>query len=723
MSDDQNKLVTFIQNDLPALVAGSYDLSVEQTVNQADPGSFNGEVQFAVSGPRFALPGTEIQSVFPPALSNGEFSGILPHAVINKRTLPWSREAQEGNRMVSWLAVLTFNEDEFVKPKAMTAKDLIADGEAITVTGSTTKGTGALPAGYLSYPKINPLDYGESPDDECKVMDLPVALFNQIAPSLNDLENMAHIRKVDTMDSEDHVESELQLAVVLGNRLPEDGKNAYAVLVSLEHMADYLPADDGTPSTKIPAGTKFVRLTALKEWRFFNNAKGKVLVNLLEGLNETPDVGATSLRMPPASTAAPNPDPSAVQVALNHQANGKLSDADADVLVQNAFAMGYLPMTHNLRDAGVTASWYRGPLAPFGVDLTVPYPKSTSDGMLRFNPETGLFDVSYASAWQLGQLMGLQSKGFANQLYQWKRGLKKGQAAAAEQQLLEQAFEGADHFSALLRKGRDHLMAKQGLDIPQAIVDFVARMRLLDGVPFAYLVPSELMLPPESLRWFQLDIAWVNALVDGAFSIGRASLDDMKSDTQLVSSLVEPSCRAARARRKNPKPANLVAPATNGPGPVTGVIMRSQAAAGWPRLRIKGYQDTAGEQELPKLRFTRLSKDTLLCLFDGVAQLVSVSEPPEALHCGVEGEVGKYTTTLRAVTGDTPGKQIPGDNAFAATPNRTDGQTIEMALSAKSIEDKLNADFGQKIKTFTSAELALEMIKGTVQVNYQVKNG
>ena len=62
------------------------------------------------------------------------------------------------------------------------------------------------------------------------------------------------------------------------------------------------------------------------------------------------------------------------------------------------------------------------------------------------------------------------------------------------------------------------------------ITEWLSRLRLLDGVPFPYIVPSEGMLPSESIRFFHLDRNWLDALVDGALSTGvldsRGSLAD-----------------------------------------------------------------------------------------------------------------------------------------------------------------------------------------------------
>ena len=66
------------------------------------------------------------------------------------------------------------------------------------------------------------------------------------------------------------------------------------------------------------------------------------------------------------------------------------------------------------------------------------------------------------------------------------------------------------------------------------IIKWLTRLRLLDGVPFPYIVPSDGMLPNESIRFFHLDRNWLDALVDGALSTGvldsRGSLADESAE-------------------------------------------------------------------------------------------------------------------------------------------------------------------------------------------------
>jgi len=711
-TDNQSKLVTFIQDDPPPLKAGTYKINVEQKVNQASSNQFSITREFAVAGERFVFDPSEIHGVFPPNLAIGEYSGVLPQVIFNRRTLPWERTSIVSNDAAPWLAVLLFNPDEAPTPRRQTAKDLIAIGQKITVQGSTVTGVGALPPHFVSYPGINPLDYGETPDDQCMVIDVPVSLFNQIVPSAADLPLLAQIREVDTTDSEDTTEGTLQYGIVMGNRVPMNGVRSQAFLVSLENMDSLLPGPDGTASPNMPAAAKFVRLLTYRSWSFTADTQGEAFKHLLESLNKPGGKqGLTTLQRPVDGMP---PTPRDVEVALSHQADGGLTDPDAEVLLSNALEMGYLPLSHHLRRTGQTVSWYRGPLVPYVVETSITIPISGPDAANRYNPQTGLFDVSYGAAWQLGQLLALKNSGFATALYNWKRSVQQSDAIAEEQELILRQLGGGAVFESLFAvRANDQPIDELA---PDTVVEWIAKLSLLNGVPFQYLVPDESMLPPESLRFFYLDFNWMDALIDGAFSIGRSTTGEMNSDARPLQVVLEMARSARKRLRKNPSP---VTPYTNQTGQITGFLLRSQVVSGWPRLNANGYQDVAGNIEIPKLRMSRLSADVLLCLFDGAVEMVAVHEPPEQLHSGVEGSPGEYTTTLRAVTGSKPGKQFVDGNATAVVPARSDKQTLMAGNAAANIMAKLNTNFDQGLTRFTSAEFALEMVKGVVEVEFQ----
>lgn len=707
------RLITFIQYDEPALKAGEYTLTATQKTNQPAPhDTFSATRRFAVVGQRFQLAPADLGALFPPDLAVGELSGDLPHVLVTRRTLPWERSSVNGVAAAPWLAVLLFDAAEAPKPVKRTAADLIAEKTTITVTGSTVTGTGAMPAGTVSCPGLNPLDYGEAPDDVCMTIDVDVATFSALAPTAADLPYLAHIRETDTVDTHDTVTESEQVAVVLGNRVPLDATAAVAFLVSLENMGPLLPDDAGSPSAGL-AGASTVRLIAYRWWTFTADTGGATFQALLEGVNAAPPGQAGVLNSLQVPFTGPRPTGAQVQDAMDDQAAGTLQPGDAQALAHNAFALGYAPLTHRLRHAGRTVSWYRGPLAPLAVTAQVTTPIAGADAVTRYDPQTGMFDVSYAAAWQLGRLLALQSRSFSVALYEWRRSLGRAAAAVAEQARVRDGLGG---MLPSVLAARAERLAAQDPTPPAPIVQWLARLALLEGVPFNYLVPAAAMLPPESLRVFHLDSAWVAALVDGAFSIGRATTGDLARDAEHAPAVVAAALAARRDQRRNP---TVAVAEGDTPREITGLLLRSAAVAGWPTIAVTAWADARRTTQLPLLRMDHLGADVLLCLVDGVADVFALHEPPGQLHCGVEGAPGTRTTTLREVVGTAPGHQYDPPQGEAPVLTRADGRTLQAAETAQSIVNVLNQSFGQELTRFTSAEFALQLVKGVVEVEFR----
>ena len=107
-----------------------------------------------------------------------------------------------------------------------------------------------------------------------------------------------------------------------------------------------------------------------------------------------------------------------------------------------ALKMGYTGLNHELRGGGRTVSWYRGPLLPSAKrGRVLKGPVTSPDAVTRFDPETGLLDMSYAAAWQLGRLLALQDKAFATALYLWKRKNEKTLAARIDEKISSGFFD------------------------------------------------------------------------------------------------------------------------------------------------------------------------------------------------------------------------------------------------------------------------------------------
>ncbi len=755
----QQQQVVFIQNAIPPLRDGTYTLTATHEVPGQNPGSFSASSTFIVQGERFSIVPTEIDSVFPPNLANGQFDGVLPHVVLTRCTLPWERTidtpgSSQHYPISPWLAVLVCNEVDSPPLQSVTVQDLVPLGTSITVVESTATGTGKLAATTLSYGSelLGQLGYGESPTSACTVIDLSKNVFNKVAPAAADLQYLAHVREVDTTDGVDSDTASTQCAVVVANRIPPSNGACRAYLVSLEGMADYLPSGDGTPSASIPIAIDTVRLLTFRSWSFTTNDMDQTLEQLLTNLNAPPPGGTriTTLALPLSGTA-----PTATQVAqaMTNQTAGTLTATDATALVQNALQLGYVPMDHHLRHGGSTVSFYRSPLAPLPVpDGGVAY-YSGPDAANAYNPQTGLFDVSYGAAWQLGQLLALQSAGMANQLYQWKQSVTQQQAIAAEQAVLLKRLQGQTVLESFFAQGHAAL-ADTPPALPPDVVQWFSNLASLQGIPFNYLVPDERMLPPESIRFFHLDSNWVDALIDGAFSIGRAAISPQSIEARHAPALRRQAWASIGLRSHNRRAARVTRMARMqatsevatsaaspgdppGQGPITGFLIRSQAVSGWPNLRVLGFKDANAKKRIEPIRITALSIDTLLCLFDGVLASVYLREPPEQLHLGLEGTAGAYFTTLRSVAdgpGDTkagmqyvsnPETRVTpcdpaGTHAWACIPMRPDGQTVNVSGAATVIAQRLTNDFSQELTHgFTAAEFALEMTKGVVEVEFQ----
>lgn len=168
----------------------------------------------------------------------------------------------------------------------------------------------------------------------------------------------------------------------------------------------------------------------------------------------------------------------------------------------------------------------------------------------------------------------------------------------------------------------------------QNVCDFVSELRLLKEVPFSYLIPDEKLLPPESIRFFCLDENWLNALTDGAMSIGRIAGIDAAIDKGCFGYVERTATeRLSNSRFFSMHPnhrRSLSAQPVSGEMR-TGFILRSELVSKWKGLEVFGYH---GNTLLEILRMDALAGDILICIFDGVLTRFVISEPKTGLRFG-----------------------------------------------------------------------------------------
>ncbi|MEM9007316.1 MAG: hypothetical protein AAGE59_27800 [Cyanobacteria bacterium P01_F01_bin.86] len=714
--------IQFIQSHQMALDPGHYQISVQQTVKVADAkDDFSTQLAFVVQGNRFELPQPEIHAVFPPAGSLGDHSHILPHVALKSSTLPWERLAQPDTQKAPWLALILIHEGEKLlrtlprehiletplrdaqdNELTQAQKDQLwqhllsdrigwlkeADNDAMIVEPSDRKSaqlegdfaglatqveailaqsenTKLIPLGNLQQPSTGPikwpgvdLEIGQQVDDNVAVIDVPKKLLVKILPTTEDLEYLAHVRQI-TGDTENSEPLSEPLSVVISNRLPKPKGISTAYLVSLENRYS-----NGKLNDQNATDDEYIRLVTLKSWSFSCTNPEQNFAGLLKNLDKE------TLRLPSQDNPSQdNPD------------------------VVSSLAKGYRAFPHYLRQGGKTFSWYHSPLSPGENPTSLALSQlaiRSVDQLIAYNPNTGLFDISYAAAWQLGQLLALQDKQFATRLFNWKRTNAQKLAKDNQQALYPHLFSETERNAATI-------------EFPTEIQTWFERLGLLYGIPFNYLVPDEQMLPPESIRFFCLDWFWVESLLDGAFSIGRVQDADVQQDS-----------------RQNP----LTGKAKH----ISGCLIRSDVIAGWPDLQIEasefsiaGEQPMSQAQKLTVLRCDRLSENVLLCLFDGAIRTVDISLKPEGLHFGFNNDDANLWRELRKLDGtemsDWKVHLIPVEDNQPPMINQ--GRVINIMNLANSIREELQAK-EQSINHFTAAQFALQMIQGVEKVRFSM---
>ncbi|OYT89028.1 MAG: hypothetical protein CFE46_00920 [Burkholderiales bacterium PBB6] len=297
-------------------------------------------------------------------------------------------------------------------------------------------------------------------------------------------------------------------------------------------------------------------------------------------------------------------------------------------------------------------------------------------------------------------------------------------AAAA----MSSAMQAATSFS--------HLLTDQDPDdgdhvVPGELRRFLARLRLLHGVPFSYLVPDAALLPVESIRFFHIDRAWTDALVQGALSVGTVSTLDhahLEAVYPHIRDEVDRTERAVRAPVLNGSPATARDQLDGPAGTITGCLLRSRLVSGWPGLHVRAYArdvlpddalSTVAEDDpsrLKLLRMERLAPAVLLVLFDGLPEVVHIEEPRQGVQFGVRLNAADPPSARKArvaLRNATDGALVPPINALTA------GNSVEVPFRAGAsgvidvaeLRKRLAAKVPNAASPLPASGLALQMLR------------
>jgi hypothetical protein len=244
---------------------------------------------------------------------------------------------------------------------------------------------------------------------------------------------------------------------------------------------------------------------------------------------------------------------------------------------------------------------------------------------------------------------------------------------------------------------------------------WLGRLRLLEGIPFVHLVPDARMLPVESIRFFYVDPNMLDALCDGAQSVGlQNSRDALQHD------LVRPTLRAAAIGRAHSRRAlligrNLVADDVTPSDPVAGFLLRSAVVSGWPGLEIKAFTDIAGTEPITPLRIDHIASDVLIALYPQVPARVDIDEPKEGLVFGVELVDGQWEVGVRNITDPDIGKVV--DKLVLGK----DGVSFVRGggvLRVDALQLELSKKFANASEVWGPAAYALQMVDAPQQMTF-----
>ena len=679
--------IDFSPHHKPTLDAGEYSLTVNQELTGTDAtNAFTETIEttstFYIAGERFQIKPSEIGAVFPPNHSTGDYRNVLPHITLRRSTLPWERRTSPDDDETPWLTLIVIHE---------------SDEKSVQVN--------TVPRSELDafYPP-NPAETS----DKVRVLDIKAGLAGKLVRGKSSLRHQAHVRQGKN-DAGDQVGEEL--AVLVASRLPRKGERNTVYLTSMEDR--FSSGADGSFHKTGPSSSFGSRFVVLHSWSFTATEHFKVSTHLPTGTEALDAAVETKLKKLTGEDYYTEDD---FEAALKEKAgftdaefntnkeviyrhfefgdfasilkhldrttkNLRIPDT-TDATLNPYLAMGFYPLPHQFREGSKSASWYHGPLAPKSNAETFSFPVQSSDQLVRFYEENGMFDVSYASAWELGRLLALQNTHFSTQLYQWKR-------RYAKKLNQHEQIDGHD-ISHLQGSNR-----QRDLEVmPETVSKWFTELELLKGVPFNYLVPDESLLPPESIRFFQLDKLWMRSMIDGAFSIGRVSSKDHSLDQTLNEDELSITDQA-----------------------VSGFILRSEVVPGWPQMFIEAY---GGGTELTVIRRDTLSENVLICLFEGTLDEVNFHLKPEVLHFGVtyDDATKGYVKVMR----DTDGNELSGAGNEAFTiPVSLNKANLMMSIDTlmDDINDAYANNAGNTMAWHSeanSAELALQLLEGVEKV-------
>ncbi|KAI1190240.1 hypothetical protein F5B17DRAFT_427728 [Nemania serpens] len=472
---------------LPSLPAGEYDLRIDQTVKPPsnDPRHSASPAQkappakrkFEVVAPEWALgaavdggasagdDGDEsavVLSVFPAPGHTAPSFATLAHMVLRDPQMPWVRRVSEedpepAKNVIPWFALLVFTAEElelseeehesYFKPVGAKINETLGwDTFAGTVESikdtAKDKESGKDKDRLANFiPKANPLDVAAK--TKASVISVPAPLFRKIFVKpgndtfdVTPFRFMSHVRTVATegMMSAEFAEEDVDtgkggtatFSIVISHRLGPTNLDVptpvLAHLVSLQGI-------DKKNISKLD-GKNHVLMKSLYSWTY--TALPPNSVDLRTSLRHLGSEGEGGL--------------SVLRTELRNESETKNNECSTNAEITDIITKrqedGYTLTRHRTVTGEQTAAIYRGPLVPTYVKHPmlngVSFQSNFGTDLEILDPNLGLMDISYASAWNLGKTLALGDRSFTAALARLRASIPDQALNKAKQNVFHQ---------------------------------------------------------------------------------------------------------------------------------------------------------------------------------------------------------------------------------------------------------------------------------------------
>lgn len=342
----------------PGLGEGKYTIQGTQEVTMPVSDHFSATKDFYVAANAETISPEEIFSIYPAAEQRGDFTGTLPFLVLKNPGYPWIRRWTDDIDGLQVPWLALIVVSQNEEPAEMDVKH----SELVKL-----KEDGV----FFPY-KENAVTLCR-PDDSIHILTIPKAVYDALMPAKEDLPWLAHAKFVNLSAAEDEVaQQDGWFSTIIANRfVPFDQEMP---LKSTVHLV----TPDGYLNGSIPSDCERVRFISIYHWNLYSEkTEEKSFVSLAEGLGS--NSGAVRER------------------ALK---------------------------PHFLRTGEKTYSIYHSPLLPFPsarYDNINGEERYTADGRLIYQSENGIFDISYAAAFNLGRMITLSRRLEAEKIAAWRK--------------------------------------------------------------------------------------------------------------------------------------------------------------------------------------------------------------------------------------------------------------------------------------------------------------